>query len=182
MTTFHAFLGCSLDGFIAGPAGELSWLTDFDEVLGDTGFDAFFASIEALAMGRVTYEAMLQFDPAFYRGVPIHVLSRTLDEGAHPNLGRSTVTVHPDLPALVDALTAAHVTRAYADGGRTVQALLAAGLLADLVLTRVPVLLGEGVPLFGRLPAPMPAQLESVRQLPAGAVQSTYRFGTASPE
>ena len=57
--------------------------------------------------------------------------------------------------------------------------LLAAGLLADLVLTRVPVLLGEGVPLFGPLPAPVPAQLESVRQLPAGAVQSTYRFGAA---
>ena len=179
MTTFHAFLGCSLDGFIAGPLGELSWLTDFDEVLGDTGFDAFFASIEAMAMGRVTYEAMLQFDPAFYRGVPIHVLSRTLGPGARPNLGGSTVTVHPDLPALVDALTAAHVTRAYADGGRTVQALLAAGLLADLVLTRVPVLLGEGVPLFGPRPAPVPAQLESVRQLPAGAVQSTYRFGAA---
>lgn len=78
-----------------------------------------------MGMGRVTYRAMQQFDPAFYRGMPTHVLLRTLHAGAHPNLGRSMVMVDPDLPA------------------------------------------------------PVPAQLESVRQLPAGAVQSTHRFGAA---
>ena len=52
MVTFHAFLGCSLDGFIAGPHGELDWLTVFDPA----GYDDFFSSIDALAMGRATYE------------------------------------------------------------------------------------------------------------------------------
>jgi dihydrofolate reductase len=64
----------------------------------------------------------------------------------------------------------------YADGGRTVQAFLAAGLLSDIVITRVPVLIGEGIPLFGPVPAPVTATHVSTRELTAGAVQSTYRF------
>ena len=64
----------------------------------------------------------------------------------------------------------------YADGGRTVQSFLAGGLLDDIIITRVPVLLGTGIPLFGPVPAPVHATLVDTRELPAGAVQSTYRF------
>lgn len=63
------------------------------------------------------------------------------------------VTVHADIAALRDALTSDVVTRAYVDGGRTVQAFLAAGLLSDLIITRLPILLGDGIPLFGSLPS-----------------------------
>ncbi|MCU1534230.1 MAG: uncharacterized protein JWR53_711, partial [Glaciihabitans sp.] len=73
MATFHAFLGCSLDGFIAGPNGELDWLTVFES----TGFEEFFSSIDALAMGRATYDVMQELAPDFYRRKPIHVLSTT---------------------------------------------------------------------------------------------------------
>lgn len=176
MTTFHAFLGCSLDGFIAGPNGELSWLTDFDERLGDTGFDEFFGSVDTLVTGRTTYETMRDFDPGFYRGIPIHVLSTTMPAGPGEPMGASPVTVHSDLPSLVAALAEAGVQRAYVDGGRTVQSFLAAGLLTDLVITRVPVLIGQGIPLFGPLSAPLPVTLEDTRRLGAGAVQSRYRF------
>lgn len=175
-TTFHAFLGCSLDGFIAGPEGDLSWLFDFDERLGDTGYNDFFASVDALAMGRTTYETMLNSDPEFYKGTPIHVLSTTLTPGLHPDMGKSTVTVHPGIPALHHALTAQGVTRAYVDGGQTVQAFLAAGLLSDLIITRVPVLIGAGIPLFGPVSSPIYPELAHTRQLNAGAVQSAYRF------
>jgi dihydrofolate reductase len=176
MTTFHAFLGCSLDGFIAGPGGELQWLTDFDERLGDTGFDEFFASVDALVMGRATYETIRGFDPESYRGVPIHVLSTTMPAGPQPALGASAVTVHPDIASVRAALDEEAVQRAYADGGRTVQAFLAAGLLTDIVITRVPVLIGEGIPLFGPVASPLHATLGGTRRLGAGAVQSTYRF------
>jgi dihydrofolate reductase len=177
MTTFHAFLGCSLDGFIAGPNGELSWLTEFDARLGDTGFDEFFASVDALVMGRNTFETMQNFDPEFYNGVPIHVLSTTLPAGAHRAMGRSTVAIHRDVASARTALAEARVRRAYVDGGRTVQAFLAAGLLNDIIITRVPVLIGEGIPLFGPLSSPLHATLEDTRRLDAGAVQSKYRFG-----
>jgi len=172
MTTFHAFLGCSLDGFIAGPNGELDWLTVFD----DTGFEAFFDSIEALAMGRVTYEVMRELAPDFYRDKPIHVLSTTLPQGSQPNMGGSVVTAHPDIPALQAALADAGAGRIYADGGRTVQAFLAAGLLSDLTVTRVPVLLGAGIPLFGPLPGVVQARLVESRATKDGAVQSVYSF------
>jgi dihydrofolate reductase len=181
MTTFHAFLGCSLDGFIAAPGGDLQWLSDFDESLGDTEFDEFFDSIDALVMGRTTYETMRGFDPQVYKGVPIHVLSTTMAAGPRPGLGASAVTVHADIPSVRAELDEAGVRRAYADGGRTVQAFLKAGLLTDIVITRVPVLIGDGIPLFGSLPSPVHATLVGTRRLDAGAVQSTYRFGPPEP-
>lgn len=172
MTSFHAFLGCSLDGFIAGPHGELDWLTVFD----GTGFEEFIASIDALAMGRVTYDTVRGMDPDVYRGIPFHVLSTTMRPGAHPPLGRSSVTSHTDLASLRNALDRTGAERVYADGGRTVQTLLAAGLLTELTVTRVPVLLGEGIPLFGPLPGIVTARLVSSSSTDQGAVQSVYRF------
>ena len=176
-TTFHAFLGCSLDGFIAGPHGELDWLLAFDERLGDAGYEDFFGSVDVLAMGRASYETMRDSDPEFYRGKPIHVLSTTMPPGPQPAMGRSSVTVHPDIAGLREALATAGVRRAYVDGGRTVQAFIAEGLLADIIITRVPVLIGDGIPLFGGVPAPVYPTLVDSRQINAGAVQSTYRFG-----
>ncbi|NCT90799.1 dihydrofolate reductase [Cellulomonas sp. APG4] len=172
MTTFHAFLGCSLDGYIAGPNGELDWLTSFD----NTGYEEFFASVEALAMGRATYEVMAESAPDYYRGTPIHVLSSTMTPGPLPDMGPSPVTAHRDIPSLVTGLEAAGVGRVYADGGRTVQSFLALGRLSDLTVTRVPVVLGDGIPLFGPVPAAIRAQLVSSTSTEQGAVQSVYRF------
>jgi dihydrofolate reductase len=174
MTSFHAFLGCSLDGYIAGPNGELDWLTVFD----NTGYEEFFGSIDALAMGRATYDVMRESAPDYYRGMPIHVLSTTLAPGTHPDMGHSAVTVHRDIPSLEAAVTDAGEKRVYADGGRTVQAFLTAGLLTDLTVTRVPVLLGKGIPLFGPAPGPGQPHLVESRTTNDGAVQSIYSFST----
>ena len=176
MLTFHAFMGCSLDGYIAGPNGELDWLTVFDA----TGYDTFFSSVDALAMGRATYDVMREIGPDFYRGVPMHVLSTTLPPGPHPDMGRSKVTVHPDIPSLQSALEDVGAKRVYADGGKTVQGFLAAGLLSDLTVTRVPVLLGRGIPLFGPVPAPVQARLVESHATNDGAVQSVYEFSVNS--
>ncbi|MFC8921965.1 dihydrofolate reductase family protein [Cellulosimicrobium sp. NPDC057127] len=178
MTTFHAFLGCSLDGFIAGPDDEIDWLTAFDDVLGETGYDDFFGSVGAVVMGRRSYEVISASGPGFYGTTPVHVLSRTLPPGPQAAMGNSAVTVHRDVPALQATLTEAGAERAYVDGGRTVQGFLFAGLLSDIVITRVPVLVGEGIPLFGPVPAPVRAELVESRVLDAGAVQSVYRFPT----
>lgn len=180
MTSFHAFLGCSLDGFIAGPGGELDWLTAFDERLGESGYTAFFSAIDALVMGRATYETMQELNPDNYDGKPIFVLSRTLPAGTRADLGRSPVRVLADVPSVRAALAADGVDRAYVDGGRTVQTFIADGLLSEIVITRVPVLIGAGIPLFGPVPRPIGAELVDTRELDAGAVQSTYRFAVAT--
>ncbi|WP_308797348.1 dihydrofolate reductase family protein [Agromyces silvae] len=174
MVTFHAFLGCSLDGYIAGPNNELDWLTAFDA----TGYDEFFASVDAMAMGRHTYDVMREMAPEYYRGMPIHVLSGSLPTGPQPDMGESPITVHADVPSLRAAIDGTDVRRVYADGGRTVQGLIATGLLADLTVTRVPVLIGTGIPLFGPEPGPLRPQLVDSFATEQGAVQSTYRFVT----
>lgn len=175
MVTFHAFLGCSLDGYIAGPNGELDWLTVFDS----TGYDAFFASVDAMVMGRHTYDVMRDLAPEYYQGMPIHVLSASLPAGPQPDMGDSSITVHADIDSLRAAFAESDVKRVYADGGRTVQNLIAAGLLADLTVTRVPVLIGEGIPLFGSEPGPFRPHLVDSFTTEQGAVQSTYRFAAA---
>lgn len=174
MTTFHAFLGCSLDGYIAGPNGELDWLTGFE----NTGYDAFFGSVDAMAMGRATYDVMRESAPDYYRGMSIHLLSTALPPGPQPDMGHSAVTVHSDLPSLQAVLADTGAKRVYADGGRTVQAFLAAGLLSDLTVTRVPVLIGEGIPLFGPVGGHIRAELLESHVTDAGAVQSVYAFPT----
>lgn len=154
----------------------MDWLLWFDERLGEYGYDAFFSSIDVLVMGRASYDAIRQQSPDLYDGTPVHVLSRTLPVGPQPEMGRSRVTVYSDIAALRAALAADGIERAYVDGGRTVQTFLAEGLLSDIVITRVPVLIGEGVPLFGPVSHPVSAELLETRDLGAGAVQSTYRF------
>jgi dihydrofolate reductase len=174
MVTFHAFLGCSLDGFIAGPNGELDWLTTFE----NTGYDEFFASVDAMVMGRATYDVMREMAPEHYGSMPIHVLSASLAPGAQPDMGVSPITVHANIAGLQTALAETEVERVYADGGRTVQSLIAAGLLADLTVTRVPALIGRGIPLFGPEPGPLRPQLVESFATEQGAVQSVYRFVT----
>jgi hypothetical protein len=103
------------------------------------GFAEFVSGIDALVMGRSTYEFIAPFEEWPYQGRPVHVLSATLAEGADPR-----ITVHRSLDDAVAAIGSAGYRRVYVDGGRTVHAFLRAGLIADLTLSRVPVLIGTG--------------------------------------
>jgi dihydrofolate reductase len=169
------FVGVSLDGFIARSDGGLDWLMPEGVDVGDTGYDAFMASVDALVMGRGTYETVLGFGEWPYAGRRVLVLSTTLQTDD------DRVEVHDSVASVVDALRAAGAERVYVDGGRTVQTFLRAGLIADLTLTWVPVLIGEGIPLFGPLDGDVHLNHRSTRVLGGGFVQSTYDvagFGT----
>jgi len=164
------FLGLSVDGFIARPDGDLSWLTSRGEAAGDAGFTPFVESVDALIMGRGTYDVIAGETEWPYLGRPVHVLSSRLAVDAD-----SRITVHVGLDEAVAALSAAGYRRVYVDGGRTVGSFLAAGLIDELTLSRVPVLIGQGPSLFG--PLPTDVDLEHVRTevLTGGMVQTTYR-------
>ncbi|WP_324273424.1 dihydrofolate reductase family protein [Blastococcus brunescens] len=175
--TGHVFLGMSVDGFIARLDGTLSFLDadggggpPDDGEGGDFGFADFVAGVDAIVMGRSTYDFIAPFDDWPYQGRPVHVLSTTLDPGADPR-----ITVHRSLDDAVAALTAGGVRRAYVDGGRTVHAFLRAGLIADLTLSRVPVLIGTGLTPFGELAADIPLEHVRTQTFRGGMVQSTYR-------
>jgi dihydrofolate reductase len=176
--TGSVFLGMSVDGFIARLDGTLSFLDGGGESGGppddgeggDFGFAEFVADVDALVMGRSTYEFIKPFADWPYQGKPVHVLSSTLAAGADPR-----ITVHPSFDAAVAALGAAGYTRLYVDGGRTVHTFLRAGLIADLTLSRVPVLIGTGLTPFGELAADIPLEHERTQTFSGGMVQTTYR-------
>ncbi len=164
------FVGLSVDNFLARPDGDLSWLTSRGEAAGDVGFDTFLRGVDALVMGRGTYDVIRDYDPWPYLDRPVHVLSRTLTPGDDPRM-----QVHRDLGQAVEALAAAGARRVYVDGGQTVRAFLAAGLVTEMTLSHVPVLIGQGAPLFGPLPADVPLEHVRTELLDGGMVQTTYR-------
>jgi dihydrofolate reductase len=176
--TGSVFLGMSVDGFIARLDGDLTWLTGGadentgpdDGEGGDFGFAEFVSGIDAIVMGRATFDVIAPFDEWPYQGRPVHVLSTTLTPGADPR-----ITVHRSFEEAVAALDAAGYRRVYVDGGRTVHDFLAAGLISDLTLSRVPVLIGTGHTPFGELPADVLLEHVRTRTFRGGMVQSTYR-------
>ena len=165
------FVGMSVDGFIARHNGAFDFLSGGGAER-DNGYEQFFATVDALVIGRNTYDVVLPFPKWPYGTKPVFVLStRALD----PAPGGSVVERVSGTPAEIFSLLEARgFQHVYVDGGLTVQAFLRAGLINRLVITRVPVLIGTGIPLFG--PVDVDIRLEHVqtRQLSGGAVQSEY--------
>src|SRR6476620_6661103 len=119
----HVFIGVSVDGFIARPDGDLKWLTERDLPFEETGYYEFIDTIDALIMGRTTYETVLKMDEWFYTK-PVFVLSTTLDES---KIERDDVTLHRSIDEVLSAFAEAGFTNAYVDGGATIQSFLRLG-------------------------------------------------------
>lgn len=164
------FIGLSVDGRIARPNGDLEWLTSRGAAAGDAGFTPFVESVDAVVMGRKTYEAIASVEDWPYLDRPIHVISTTLATDAD-----SRITVDRSPEEAVDALQRDGRRRVYVDGGATIRWFLAAKLVDELTLSHVPVIIGEGPSLFGPLGGDV--DLEHVRTtvLDGGMVQTTYR-------
>jgi dihydrofolate reductase len=176
MITGHVFIATSLDGYIARPDGDIRWLLERDDPREDHGYTAFIADKDAIVMGRGSYDMVATFDTWPYDR-PVIVLSRQLADAPVPDRLRGKVRFVDLTPAeAIRALEREGARRVYVDGGRVVQAFLRAGLIADMVVTTVPVLIGAGRPLFGELPRDRDLVLVDSRSFPSGLVQSTYRL------
>lgn len=155
MPSFHAFLGCSLDGYIADAQGDLDWLDAYAAPEGsDLGYARFMAERDALLMGRNTFEKVLSFNVPWPYDKPVFVWTSKADL-IPADLSGKAMAVKGDVPQVIEQLEKQKLKSVYADGGRTVQSLLQADRLDELTITQVPLLLGGGVPLFGSLNAPM---------------------------
>jgi dihydrofolate reductase len=166
----HVFIGVSLDGFIARPDGDLAWLTERDLPFEETGYEEFTAGIDALIMGRSTYEIVAAMEEWFYTK-PVFVLSTTLDPST---IERDDVSVHRSIDAVLAAFAEAGFTDAYVDGGATIQNFLRLGLIDSLILSYAPVLIGTGSRLFGELVTDVDLEFVYTKPLPAGFVQTKY--------
>jgi dihydrofolate reductase len=174
MTTASVFIGTSVDGFIARPNGELDFLPPGG---GEPhGYDEFMATVDAIVIGRKTFETVLGFEAWPYGDKRVVVLSRRpLDLSV---VRGGVVEQMGGPPAeIVSRLAATGARHLYVDGGVTIQGFLREGLIQRLIITRVPVLIGEGVPLFGALPRDIRLHHVATRHYPSGLVQSEYRVG-----
>lgn len=163
------FVGTSLDGFIARPNGTFDFLPDSPE---PHGYEEFFATVDALLMGRKTYETALSFGQWPYGSKPVFVLSsRTL---AQVPDGAVVERVTGTPQEIMTGLAARGIEHVYVDGGQTVQQFLRAGLIDRITVTRVPVLIGSGISIFGESDRDILLQHIATRSYPSGLVQSEY--------
>ena len=164
------FCATSLDGYIARLDDGLDWLpADGGE---PHGYDEFMATVDALVLGRKTFEVVLGFGGWFYGTKQVIVLS-TSKELTAPE-GAVCDFMAGDPQDIVNRLTERGFKHLYIDGGVTIQGFLRAGLIQRLIITRIPVLLGSGIPLFGSLPHDVWLEHVATRSFPSGMVQSEY--------
>lgn len=172
-TTGHVFIATSLDGYIARVDGGLDWLPA-DLSPEDSGYTAFVGSLDGVIIGRETFRTVQGFGGAWPYERPVIVLSRTLTDADTRVAGADIIRAHS-----VDAAWALAEQRGwgrvYLDGGAAIRSFLAAGRVTDMVITQVPVLLGNGIPLFapGQTLSCLLRHAET-RILSGGLVQTRY--------
>ena len=172
------FIATSLDGFIARANGDLDWLIGAQgpSTEQDYGYQEFMNTVDTIVLGRKTFELVLTFDTWPYGGKKVVVLSsRPSTVPSHLVDDVEWLSLSPQ--RLVERLAAQGATHLYVDGGKTIQGFLNAGLIDELTITRVPVLIGTGVPLFGPLNHDVRLTHTATRQFENGFVQSKYRVG-----
>jgi dihydrofolate reductase len=166
------FIGTSVDGFIARPDGALDFLPAGG---GERhGYNEFLASIDALVIGRKTFETVLAL-PQWPYGVKLAIVlsSQPLDFSAVR--GGRVERMQGTPREIFSELEARGIQHVYVDGGVTIQRFLREGLIQRLTITRVPVLIGRGIPLFGTLTRDIRLELVQTQDYPSGLVKTEYR-------
>lgn len=177
MTVFKGFIATSLDGFIARADGAIDWLTEgWPDIGHDHGYAAFMAGIDGIIMGRGTLETVASFDVWPY-AKPSLVMSRTLRQETVPPVAADRIEITSAAPRDVTAdCMQRGWTAVYVDGGQILGAFIEQGLLDEITVTRLPVLIGTGRPLFGPLRGDVRLEPVASTVFSNGFVQTTYRF------
>lgn len=145
------FIATSLDGFIAGKNDDLAWLSTFPEIDHiDTGFNEFTSRIDALLMGRNTFEVVAGFEGEWFYKKPVFVWSNSLTE-IPEKLRDKAFLIKGSIPEVLSEIHGKGFHNLYIDGGKTIQSFLKEDLIDEMIITTIPVLLGSGIPLFGEL-------------------------------
>jgi dihydrofolate reductase len=175
MISGHVFIAASLDGFIARQDGSIDWLLSRDDPQEEHGFRDFIDGVDGMVMGRGGYEAAAALD-RWPHEKPALVLSRQLARAPVPEKLEGRLRFSDLAPrAAMEMLESEGWSRVYVDGGLIIQSFLREGLIADLVVTHVPVLIGTGRQLFGPIRSDVALTHLGTTAFPSGLVQSRYR-------
>ena len=167
------YIATSLDGYIARLDGTIDWLTSIpDPDPSSYGYDEFISKIDALVMGRNTFDFVKNMTPWFY-SVPVYVLTTSLNQ---PDIKLNKVfTINLKPPDIVKELNSKGYNNLYIDGGKTIQSFLSYDLIDEMTITKIPILIGSGIPLFGNLAKDMRLEHTETVTYKNGLVKSTYR-------
>lgn len=167
------YIAQSLDGFIAKKDGDITWLEEFPNPDGsDFGFSDFMKKIDALLMGRNTYEKVLTFGFWPYEK-PVYVISNTI-KVVPENLEGKVFIVRGEILEILESLENKGLKSIYVDGGKLIQSFLSEDLIDTMIITTMPVILGEGLPLFGSVGRELKWELVESQVLNKYAVKSEY--------
>lgn len=162
------YIAAGLDGYIAGPNGEIDWLP----IGQDYGYKEFVAGIDTLLMGRKTYELMLTFGWWDYPGMKAYVFTRRPDRMEKDE----NVIFTADDPAGVVAEIRKTPGKDIwlVGGGEVVKAFLDQGLIDEAVIAIVPIVLGDGIPLFPKGARRTTFKLTELKKFDSGLVMTKY--------
>lgn len=174
------FIATSLDGFIARKDGRIDWLEKANLTVPpgeDCGYQIFFDSVDTLVMGRNTFEKVLTFDNWPYGDKRVVVLSTQL-KTIPTNLSKTVSLTTASPIKILEALAKDGSKHVYLDGGRTIQSFLSENLIDEMTVTSIPVLLGDGIPLFGKMKNDVSVTHAQTQVYKNGFVQNKYRLQT----
>jgi dihydrofolate reductase len=176
------FIAMSLDGFIARADGSLDWLPGSEngesgDEVEEHGWTAFWDSVDCLVLGRKSFDKVMELAPGAwpYEGTRVIILSNTL-AAVPEDLADKVELRAADPAALVEELRAEGHKRLYVDGGATIQSFLRQELITDMTITVIPVLIGEGIPLFGPLAKDIQLKYVKSESYAGGLVQLLYEI------
>lgn len=168
------FIATSLDGFIADEHGSVDFLYKYPEPPGeDMGYYNFMASVDALLMGRKTFETVLGFGVEWPYTKPVYVWSSTL-KSIPLNLEGKVHLVNGTLPHVISQLHALNYVNLYIDGAKTIQSFLNEDMIDEMTITIIPILLGAGIPLFNSVAKERSFRCIGSMTYPHGVVQCSY--------
>lgn len=163
------YIASSIDGYIARKDGNLDWLHYGHTGDEDYGFKKFTSTIDAVVMGRNTYEVVAGFEEWAYKDKRVIVLSNTL-----PKVRKEAELFSGQLTELLAKLHAETIKHIWIDGGITVSRFLEAGLVDDITVSIIAMVLGSGIPLFSTMKREHKCRLISTQSYPSGLVQLKY--------
>ena len=174
------FIATSLDGYIARPDGDLDWLAGHENgaTSEDYGYREFMESIDAVIMGRNTFDKVMSFEKWPYSKKVVVLSNRSVEIPAH--LSDKLEVMQGSPQDVITRQSQNGMDHFYIDGGNTIQQFLRAGLIQKLTITRIPVLIGDGIPLFGTLENDIELNHLYTTHFESGFVQSTYEVKSNS--
>ena len=169
------YIGTSLDGYIADKQGGLAWLDSIPNPEGvDMGYNAFMSQIDALVMGRNTFETVCGFDIAWPYQKLVFVLSNSLTELPDKFKDKAQL-VKGSISEVLEQIHQKGYYRLYIDGGVTIQRFLEEDRIEDMIITIIPVLLGGGTPLFSELSKPLDFECTATKRFLNSIVQNHFK-------